>query len=113
MFELILVVYVGTSVWVLVDSMRIGVKKGRIRSFFDMGPAGWFFSCLLLWVVAFPAYLVKRTEYQRPAAVGAQSGSVQGADIPSHIGKLAELKTQGLLTEEEFQAKKRELLSRM
>ncbi len=108
--ELVLVVVLGTSVWVLVDSMSIGVKKGRIKGFFDMGPAGWFFSCLLLWLVAFPAYLVKRSEHkQTPGADNPR----QAADVPSQIARLAELKTQGALTEEEFQAKKAELLARM
>ncbi len=34
-------------------------------------------------------------------------------DVPSMISKLAELRTQGVLTEEEFQNKKSELLSKM
>ncbi len=28
-----------------------------------MGPAGWFFSCLLLWIVMFPYYLYVRPRY--------------------------------------------------
>jgi Short C-terminal domain len=39
--------------------------------------------------------------------------NLQKMDIPSQIGRLAELRKQGLLTEEEFQRKKTELLSRM
>ncbi len=34
-------------------------------------------------------------------------------DIPGQIQKLAELKNQGILTEQEFQQKKQELLSRL
>ena len=34
-------------------------------------------------------------------------------DIPDQIGKLAVLRDQGVLTQEEFEAKKKELLSRM
>jgi uncharacterized 2Fe-2S/4Fe-4S cluster protein (DUF4445 family) len=34
-------------------------------------------------------------------------------DIPSQISKLAELKNQGIISTEEFEAKKKELLSRM
>jgi hypothetical protein len=51
MAELIILVVLGTSVWVLVDARHIGVKKGHITGFFNMGPMGWFFSCLLLWIV--------------------------------------------------------------
>ena len=54
------VVVIATGFGVPVDAIGIGVKKGQITGLFDMGPAGWFFSCLLLWIVAFPAYLVKR-----------------------------------------------------
>ena len=102
---------IGTSLWVLFDSVSIGVKKGGIKGFFDMGPAGWFFSCLLLWIVAFPVYLAKRNEYKQAAAVDTMSALEP--DIPSQISKLAELRAQGILTEEEFQTKKRELLARM
>ncbi len=37
---------------------------------------------------------------------------MQFVDIPEQIRKFAELKEQGIITEEEFQAKKRELLSK-
>jgi hypothetical protein len=55
-----------TTLWVLIDANTLKVRKGRLGGgFFDMGVAGWFFSCLLLWIVAFPAYLAKRGEYKR------------------------------------------------
>lgn len=63
----IALVVISGSVWVLVDATTIGVRKGMIRGFFDMGPWGWFFSCVLLFVVGFPAYLAKRQEYKRIA----------------------------------------------
>ena len=50
----------GTSLWVLIDSRNIGIKKGSTKGFFDMGPTGWFLACLLCWIAAFPVYLVKR-----------------------------------------------------
>ena len=34
-------------------------------------------------------------------------------DLPDQIRKLAELKDQGILTEEEFESKKKELLAKM
>jgi hypothetical protein len=55
-----------TAVWVLVDASTLRVRKGNLGGgFFDMGVAGWFFSCVLLWIVAFPAYLAKRSEYKQ------------------------------------------------
>ena len=110
---LTLLLVFGTSVWVLADARTIGVEKGRIKGFFNMGPTGWFFSCLLCWIVAFPAYLVKRPEYKRVTASGQQSGHRHEVDLMAELGTLADLCSQGLLTEGEFQAKKKQLVDRM
>jgi len=55
----------GTSIWVLFDAKTIGVKKGQIEGIANMGAWGWFFACLLLWIIGFPVYLAKRGEYKR------------------------------------------------
>lgn len=57
-------ILLATSIWVLVDTVQLGVRKGVLfGSFYDMGPAGWFFACLLLWFVAVPCYLHARPRY--------------------------------------------------
>jgi len=61
----ILLLVIVTSIWVFVDAKKIGVKKGQVQGLADLGPAGWLFACLLLWVVAFPLYLVKRPEFKQ------------------------------------------------
>jgi len=66
------VIVIATSIWVLVDAKTIGIKKGQIQGMGDIGPWGWFFVCLLLWIVGFPFYLVKRSEFKR--ANGKQEG---------------------------------------
>lgn len=58
-------IIIGSSIWVLVDSKSIGVKKNQISGIGNMGPWGWFFACLLLWIIGFPLYLAKRGEYKR------------------------------------------------
>ena len=64
MRSLIIYVVVGTSIWVAVDASRLGVKRGTLDGgLFDMGPAGWFFGVLFLWIIGFPAYLIKRPRY--------------------------------------------------
>lgn len=61
--ELIMIlVVVGTSIWVLADSVKIGAKKGILTGIADIGPGGWFCASLMLWIVAFPLYLAKRSE---------------------------------------------------
>lgn len=59
------IVILGTSIWVLFDAKSIGVRKGQLKGFFDLSPTGWLFGCVVLWIVAFPAYLAKRGEYKR------------------------------------------------
>lgn len=74
MESIVILVVIGTSIWVLCDAISIGVKKGQVKGFGDMGPVGWFFACLLLWIVGFPLYLAKRSEFkiaqQRETSIG-------------------------------------------
>jgi len=65
MFGLVIaLVVVGTSIWVAIDASHVGVKKGCLGGgFADMGPAGWFFSVLLIWIIGFPMYLATRSKY--------------------------------------------------
>lgn len=46
-----------TSVWVLCDALRIGVRKGLRNVACDLSPFEWFACCLLVWGVGFPCYL--------------------------------------------------------
>jgi hypothetical protein len=64
MEAILLLIVVGTSIWVVSDAKSIGVKKGQVKGILDMGPWGWFFVCLFLWIVGFPAYLAMRGKYK-------------------------------------------------
>ena len=64
METIFLLIVVGTSIWVVFDAKSIGVKKGQVKGIFDMGPWGWFFVCLFLWIIGFPAYLAMRGKYK-------------------------------------------------
>jgi len=64
MLGIVFFVVIATSIWVLFDANSIGVKKGVIKGVGDMGKWGWFFSCLGMWVFAFPYYLAKRQQYK-------------------------------------------------
>ncbi len=65
MFNVVFFTVIFTSILVLHDARAIGVRKGQIQGLGDMGPWGWFFSCLFFWIVGFPFYLFKRREYKR------------------------------------------------
>ncbi len=51
--------------------------------------------------------------FEEPKKATTQTAANQSPDIPEQIKKLAELKEKGILTEDEFQAKKSELLARL
>ena len=134
-------IVIATSVAVLVDASRLGARPGTLGGGLrDMSPLGWFFCCLLLWIVSFPVYLASRPKYvairdakraapveatpwrsafapavETPAGAPVADTSVlsQSVDIPAQISSLAALHAVGTLSDDEFQAKKSELLARM
>jgi hypothetical protein len=61
------VVVLGTSIWVLFDAKSNGVRKGLVSGLADMSPGGWCAACLLLWIIVFPLYLVKRGQLKQAA----------------------------------------------
>jgi len=62
---LIVLIVIVTSIWVFFDAKKIGVKKGQMKGVCNMGPGGWLIVCLLLWIIGFPLYLIKRPELKR------------------------------------------------
>ena len=103
----------GTSVWVLIDSRNIGIKKGSTTGFFNMGPTGWFLACLLCWIAAFPVYLIKRREHLLAVESGGQPDGPHGdTDFLSQLGALTDQSTRGLLTADEFRTQRLALASR-
>lgn len=104
---------IGSSIWVFFDARSIGVRPGLTRGLLDMPPWGWALGCLLLWIIVFPLYLIKRGDLKR-AAEGSQpenqfTGSVS-KDSLANLEKLAELEAKGIISEAEFEEKKQEIL---
>ena len=54
------VVVLLSSIAVLIDSHRIGARRGKLSGVADLDPWSWFFVCLLLWIVGLPYYLLAR-----------------------------------------------------
>ena len=108
-------IVIGTSIWVLIDAKNIGVRKGLVSGLGNIGPWGWFFVTLLLWIVGFPAYLYYRGQFKQAVAAAANTPGetarpVDNSTALAELERLAALKERGLLTEEEFNAKKRQIL---
>jgi hypothetical protein len=84
------VVIIASSIWVLFDAKSIGVRRGQIKGFADLGPWGWFIATLLLWIVAFPVYLAQRPKYKAinaPAPTNTSTAMHSGTsqEAPGHI----------------------------
>jgi hypothetical protein len=61
---LLLTLVVVSDIWVYIDATRSSVAgipvRWRIGNLVIDTPTGWLVSCIVLWVVCFPAYLVSR-----------------------------------------------------
>ena len=61
MEQLVYLVVLGTAIWAGIDASQLGARRGVLGGgFLDMGPVAWFFAVWLLWIIAFPCYLVAR-----------------------------------------------------
>src|SRR5688572_26315386 len=116
MAGLVFLIVLGTSIWVLVDANSLGfgkrqMQKGKV----DASPWVWFLGCLALWIVVFPFYLVKRGRYKRLDSGTAPVSSVPVlatlSDSITQLERLSQLKDKGIISEDEFLAKKRVLLT--
>jgi hypothetical protein len=60
---LVAVVVTVSAVWVYLDATKNGIGKQVDGSgFFNLSAGGWATVTLLLWIIAFPCYLVKRED---------------------------------------------------
>lgn len=70
------IMVISTSIWVWIDASKIGARKGLVKGLTNMGPFGWFICSLLIWIITFPIYLIKR-ESIKAAAMAAKVPSTQ------------------------------------
>jgi hypothetical protein len=62
-----LLIVPSTALWAAVDSWNIQLK--RYKSGISYGPVALFFGVVLLWIIAFPWYLVVRHKIKTGTAV--------------------------------------------
>jgi len=55
-------VVVVSAMWMYFESRSFEYDKGDVTGLAAMRPVGWFFTGLLLWLVAFPLYLASRAK---------------------------------------------------
>jgi len=64
MYNTILLLILATAIWVGFDAHSIGVKRGQVKGLANMGPWGWFFATLFIWIMGFPLYLANRNKFK-------------------------------------------------
>ena len=80
MQSLLYLIDVAIAVGVAFDASHLNARRGALGGGLrDMGPAGWFFACLLLWIVALPCYLTVRPRLVRRATALATHPQFAGA----------------------------------
>lgn len=60
MATVIYLTMLASVIWVAIDASRLGFDKRDLTGVAAMGPVGWTLCVLLIWIVGFPMYLVKR-----------------------------------------------------
>jgi hypothetical protein len=85
---LLYLLVIGSAIWVAVDASRLDAKRGALGGgLLDMGPAAWFFACLLFWIITLPCYLATRPKLVRRAQVLSthpQFMASAAAAVPAH-----------------------------
>lgn len=119
MAYIVLISIIGSSLWVYIDALRIGVHKTgdapkTLRLHVDMEPVDWLISCLLLWAIAFPVYLFKRRGFIKRFCP-LRSRSILPPSEPveyfyEQLRNLSRLKSEGRISDEEFCLRRREVL---
>ena len=105
-----LVVLVAVSTVVALDARANKIPTTSAKPYsLNTGALAWFVACVLLLIVALPFYLVRRSRVMRERRTPAQGGPWQ--DPAGRLEQLEELHARGLINEDEYQAKRAEVLA--
>jgi hypothetical protein len=118
------ILVIGSSLWAGFDASSL-IKQGATKKDLGGGPIAVFIVCLLIWIIAFPYYLVHRSRFkstqQLNLAGPTQARPTHSPSTPiiasssesvaDEIKKLAKLRKRGLLSKQEYEAQKNRLLS--
>ena len=113
MVELFFIAVVGTSIWVWVDSAKLRSCARDVEGLAATSPVMWFLCCILMWIIAFPLYLLTRPQLVQ-ASTATRDPDKSPAEEKNNdlhrLEKLGDLRERGILTEDEFLAQKSEIL---
>lgn len=104
--EIIWIIVIGTTIWVAYDAKGNRIPIDNKPYSLNNGALAWFLSCALLWIAGFPYYLYKRSKVLSERQTPSQSGSAA-----EELQKFKHLLDQGAITADEYERKKKDLLS--
>jgi hypothetical protein len=108
--SIILIIVLGTTIWLTYDASTNKISITQKPYSINNGALAWCLSAILLWIATFPYYLVRRSQVLRERRGGMTSASAPVQDIGSQLSTLARLKEQGLISESDYEQKKKQLL---
>jgi hypothetical protein len=111
MFGITLAIVIVTSIWVAYDSRVHRVSINNKPYSLDNGALAWFIFCVLLWIVTFPYYFVKRSKTLKQKQN--EHEKIASGMSPDAIEKLRKYKRMfddGIIPKEYFEAKKKKLM---
>ncbi|MGI4788405.1 MAG: SHOCT domain-containing protein [Janthinobacterium lividum] len=116
---IIFLIVIGTTIWVGFDASTNKVTSDDKDYNWSNGAGAWVVGCILLWIVVFPWYLVRRARVLRVASTTVQTYRSQeqwppapqlSTSLTSEIEHLSALHKQGVISDDEFILAKKRLL---
>ena len=83
MNPIFILVVAATAVWIYFDATKNKIGKTEKGGLFNLSAGAWAVCNLLLWIIAFPAYLIKRSSLKTIA--GEHPVEVKGRGIKEFI----------------------------
>jgi hypothetical protein len=114
-----LILWLGSSIWSYTEAKARAAEGIKIEPF---SPAGWLWGVLLLGIIFFPWFLVKRSNnigsskptltriVEQVSQPLRQQQNTMPASIADELRKFADLKEQGLITQDEYETQRKKLL---
>ena len=54
------IIYIVGVIWIIIDTKKVGIKKGIINGLGNMGRTVWIVATILFWIIAIPLYIFQR-----------------------------------------------------
>jgi hypothetical protein len=129
---IILLIVIATTIWVAFDAKKNQITTHDKPYSINTGALAWFFCCLLLWIAAFPYYLVRRNKLLKLRRASASppalentstlfhsaskkqatfAATVSPLDYDQQLRQLAKLKDDGIISAADFEQKKKVMLA--